>query len=210
MMKKKTTLLVRLTTLCQFAKGHVPAQLRRHHIASHEVFFFFFFFFPINNEMEKKSSLLCTISRDAFRLYHSTQLSYSLQRNKSNYNYLSISTIHFRRLLYSQTEHPTSHGASSMQLSTEAIVAILGLIISLPPILLILVRLCCRYRSHRKPLNREVAQDKLHLEPISRGLFPPSSQPIPLNSARQHTMRICLVVEAGEEDTHQNYTPVWV
>ncbi|KAI0973730.1 hypothetical protein F4678DRAFT_425648 [Xylaria arbuscula] len=91
-----------------------------------------------------------------------------------------------------------------MQPSIEAIVAIIALLVALPPTIVILIRFYQRYRSHQR-VTRQDSIDELDLTPVSRGPFTSSSQPSPQNS-HWRTTSIRIVVEASQQDTlFQNY-----
>ncbi|KAI1750032.1 hypothetical protein F4782DRAFT_511054 [Xylaria castorea] len=82
-----------------------------------------------------------------------------------------------------------------MELSIEAIVAIIALFVALPPVVIILAQLFRRYRS-RYGLHGEPSAE-LELEPALR-TFSPSPQPPTLNSPWRTTSIRMVVEDCGQ------------
>ncbi|KAI0424329.1 hypothetical protein F5Y09DRAFT_143389 [Xylaria sp. FL1042] len=91
-----------------------------------------------------------------------------------------------------------------MQPSIEAIVAIIALLVALPPTLIILVRFYRRCRLHH--ITRKDSLDELDLKPTSQGPFTSSSQPS-LHDSLWHTSSVRIVLEASQQEiSYQNYS----
>ncbi|KAI3318412.1 hypothetical protein HD806DRAFT_512191 [Xylariaceae sp. AK1471] len=88
-----------------------------------------------------------------------------------------------------------------MQLSNEAIVAIIALLVALPPAIVIMLQLLYRFRSRhfvREPPRELGTTAEMELEPILRVPATSPMQPSPLNPAWR-TTSIRMVFEDGSQ-----------
>ncbi|KAI0459622.1 hypothetical protein F5B21DRAFT_455434 [Xylaria acuta] len=82
-----------------------------------------------------------------------------------------------------------------MELSIEAIVAIIALFVALPPVVVILARLFRRYRSRHVSQGEPTAELELESAPRT---FTPSPQPSPLNPPWRTTSIRMVVEDCGQ------------